>query len=127
MTEILMRSVFEQDKCPVVLCDREHKIVYMNPAAIKRYESRGGEKLVGKSLLDCHNEKSCEMINRIINWFSADKANNMIFTSRNDIENKDVYMVALRDDTGELIGYYEKHEYRTPECSQLYDFTRSLL
>ena len=35
-------------------------------------------------------------------------------------ENKDVYMVALRDDSGALIGYYEKHEYRNPETMKRY-------
>ena len=30
-------------------------------------------------------------------------------------------MVALRDENGELIGYYEKHEYRTKEAGKLYD------
>ena len=32
----------------------------------------------------------------------------------------DVYMVALRDDNGTLIGYYEKHEYRNQETAELY-------
>lgn len=31
-------------------------------------------------------------------------------------------MVALRDDCGNLIGYYEKHEYRNRETAKLYDF-----
>ena len=39
----------------------------------------------------------------------------------NDEENKDVYTVALRDDDGNLIGYYEKHEYRNNETAKLYD------
>lgn len=30
-------------------------------------------------------------------------------------------MIALRDDSGELIGYYEKHEYRERETGKLYD------
>jgi hypothetical protein len=30
-------------------------------------------------------------------------------------------MVALRDDNGTLIGYYEKHEYRNRETAKLYD------
>ncbi len=46
----------------------------------------------------------------------------MIYTSRNEKENKDVYMVALRDDDGKLIGYYEKHEYRDQETAKMYDF-----
>lgn len=32
-----------------------------------------------------------------------------------------VYMVALRDDAGKLIGYYEKHEYRNRETRKIYD------
>ena len=36
------------------------------------------------------------------------------------LQNKDVYMVALRD-AGKLIGYYEKHEYRNAEMMKLYD------
>ena len=31
-------------------------------------------------------------------------------------------MVALRDEVGKLIGYYEKHEYRDRETMELYDF-----
>ena len=30
-------------------------------------------------------------------------------------------MIALRNDEGELIGYYEKHEYRTRESMAIYD------
>lgn len=30
-------------------------------------------------------------------------------------------MVALRDDAGKLIGYYEKHEYRNRETMKIYD------
>ncbi len=30
-------------------------------------------------------------------------------------------MIALRDDSGTLIGYYEKHEYRSNETMKKYD------
>ena len=50
-----------------------------------------------------------------------DKGNNKVYTFRNEKENKDVYMIALRNDAGELIGYYEKHEYRNIETMKLYD------
>ena len=32
------RSIIEQDVSPVVICNLEHEIIYMNPAAVKRYE-----------------------------------------------------------------------------------------
>lgn len=62
------------------------------------------------------------MIKRTVGWFAENKDNNIVFTYHNYKENKDVYMVALRDDNGGLIGYYEKHEYRNPETAKIYDF-----
>ena len=117
-----LKSVLEQDRAPVVLCDLEHTIIYMNPAAGERYARQGGMALVGASLLDCHTPKANEMIGRVVNWFQADRTHNLIYTFRNDKENKDVYMVALRDGDGALIGYYEKHEYRDRETMKRYDF-----
>ena len=123
MTDLneIYKSVLEADRAAVVICDLEHIIIYMNPTAIRRYDKWGGEALLGKSLLACHNEKSREMIEKVVGWFRADAAHNLVYTSHNEKENKDVYMVALRDDAGELIGYYEKHEYRNPETMKMYE------
>ena len=112
----------EQDKCAVVICDLEHTIIYMNPAAVKNYEKYGGESIVGKSLLYCHNPHSCEMIIKVVDWFKKDISNNIVHTFFNEKQNKDVYMVALRDDEKNLIGYYEKHEYRNRDMSDFYVF-----
>ena len=117
-----LKSVLEQDRSAVVLCDLEHTVVYMNPAAGKRYAKQGGMALVGRSLMDCHTPKSRMMIEKVVAWFEESWEHNLIYTFRNDQENKDVYMVALRDDGGTLIGYYEKHEYRDRETMALYDF-----
>ena len=111
------KSVLEQDTAPIVLCDLQHIIVYMNPAAKARYKG----DLTGKPLFDCHTPKANEMIVRVVEWFAADKSHNKVYTFRNDKENKDVYMIALRNDSEELIGYYEKHEYRTAETMNKYD------
>lgn len=117
----IYRSVLEADRAAVVICDLEHTVIYMNPAAAERYRKWGGKKLIGKNLLDCHNERSREMIIKVLDLFKKSKANNMVYTSYNEKENKDVYMVALRDDSGELIGYYEKHEYRDRESAKMYE------
>lgn len=117
----IYKSVLEADRAAVVICDLDHSIIYMNPTAIRRYDKWGGAALLGKSLLDCHHEKSCEMIIKVVDWFRADARHNIVYTSHNQKENKDVYMVALRDDSGNLIGYYEKHEYRNPETMKMYD------
>jgi len=112
----LFKSILEQDIAPVVVCDMDHIIIYMNPSAIEHYH----KDLTGKSIKDCHPPKANEMIDMVVVWFRESKDNNIIYTYRNDEENKDVYMVALRDDDGTLIGYYEKHEYRNKETVGLY-------
>ena len=83
--------------------------------------------MVGKRLLAGHNEQSNEMIRKIVSWFADSKEHNMIHTFYNEKQNKDVYMVALRDEDGELLGYYEKHEFRNKETAKMYDFEQSLV
>ena len=122
----MFKSVLEQDRASIVLCDLSHTIVYMNPAAQTNYSKYGGAALIGKSLLNCHNTQSVEKIRQVVEWFSASVNHNMIYTFHNEKQNKDVYMVALRAEDGQLIGYYEKHEYRTPETAEVDDFTDSL-
>ncbi|WP_124098557.1 PAS domain-containing protein [Ruminococcus sp. Marseille-P6503] len=109
---IIFKGVIDGDEQPVVICNLEHEIIYMNPAAVKRYESAGGAGLVGKSLLNCHNPRSVEIIRRNIDMMSRDKSVNRIFEvhSTRHGGNNDVYTVAVRDESGELIGYYEKFE-----------------
>ena len=119
--DMLFKSVLEADREAVVLCDLEHTIVYMNPAAKERYGKWGGAALLGKSLLDCHNAKSRETIVRVVDWFKASPEHDLVYTFYDPKENKDVYMVALRNDEGSLIGYYEKQEHRNRETMKPYD------
>ncbi len=116
MLNKLFKSILEQDMAPIVVCDMDSVIVYMNPSAIGKYH----KDLTGSNLKDCHPPKANEMIKKVLAWFNESKDNNIIYTYRNDEENKDVYMVALRDEDKNLIGYYEKHEYRNRETVGLY-------
>ena len=50
MENNFFKSVIDADDAPVVICDLEHTIVYMNPTAVKRYKKRGGAALVGRSI-----------------------------------------------------------------------------
>lgn len=118
---VFLKSVIDSDCAPVVICDLDHKIVYMNPTAIERYKKHGGSALIGKSLLDCHNEESNKKIEQVVDWFRSSTENSRVFTFYNEKENKDVYMIALRNDDGTLIGYYEKHEYRNRDNGILYE------
>jgi len=113
----LLKSVLNQDRAPVVICDLDSVIRYMNPASIACYH----RDLTGMSVMGCHNPDSCRKIRQVLDWFARDPAHNLVYTARDDKENKDIYMVALRDAQQNLIGYYEKHEYRTRETLPFYD------
>ena len=114
------KSIIDQDRSAIVICNLEHEIIYMNPAAVTAYAKRGGEQLLGQNLLDCHNAESVAKIKRVVEWFAQSEDHNIVYTFHNEKQNKDVYMVALRDE-GKLIGYYEKHEYRNRETMAQYE------
>ena len=48
--EQLFKSILEQDRAPIVVCDMESTVVYMNPSAIARYK----RDLTGRSIKACH-------------------------------------------------------------------------
>ena len=91
------KSIVDQDRASVVICNLKHEIIYMNPAAVTSYAKRGGDKLIGRSLLDCHNPESRDKIRQVVDWFAVDESHNIVYTFHNEKQNKDVYMVALRN------------------------------
>lgn len=106
------KGIIDGDEKQIVVCNLSHEIVYMNPAAVKRYEKSGGADLIGRSLLECHNERSREIIKNTVDKMKSDKSFNKVFEfhKTRDGANDDVYCVAIRDEQGNLIGYYEKFE-----------------
>ncbi len=90
----------------------------MNPSAVEHYH----KDLTGASIKDCHPSSANEMIDKVVGWFRESRDNNIVHTYYSERQNKDVYMVAPRDDEGTLIGYYEKHEDRNKETATLYGF-----
>ena len=48
----------EQLDSNVIVCDAEGIITYMNETAIRKYAKDGGAGLIGRNIMDCHNEDS---------------------------------------------------------------------
>lgn len=97
---ILLNSL----KDPFVFVDSEHIIRFMNSAAISRYKE--GEALVGKSIFSCHNDASSEIIIEIFEKMKSGLTEEII----SDNEKHRVYMRAVRDENGNLSGYFERFE-----------------
>lgn len=100
----LMAAVLDSLKDPILFADTEHVTRYMNKAAIAYYEE--GESLIGRSLLDCHNERSQQMMIEILAAMH-DGVEEQLIT---DNEEHRIFMRVVRDADGRVLGYYERYE-----------------
>jgi nitrogen-specific signal transduction histidine kinase len=101
----VMAAILDSLKDPILFADTEHMTRHMNKAAIAFYEE--GASLIGRSLLDCHNEQSQKMIFDILAAMQAEAIEEQLIT---DNEKHRIYMRAVRDPDGRLLGYYERYE-----------------
>ena len=106
--EKMLSYILDSYPYPVVFADSGHIIRYMNKnAEYLYYSERGYRDLIGKSIFDCHNEKSKE---KIIAGVERLKNHGMEQFLGVDAKNRRLYMQAVRDEAGELIGYIERFE-----------------
>jgi DUF438 domain-containing protein len=95
-------------KDPLMFVDTSHIIRYMNKAAIEHFDD--GAALLGRSLMDCHNEKSQETIRETLVAFEAGEDERLI----SDKEDRRIYMRVVRNADGRVLGYYERYEPCSP-------------
>lgn len=103
---LLLNAILDSMKHPVLYVDTDHMIRYMNKPARLHYAKDGGEKLLGTSIFDCHNEQSNAMIREIF----AEMIEGLEERIITDNEKYRIYMRAIRDGGGKLLGYYERYE-----------------
>ncbi len=108
MDERTLRFILDALPFPIVFVDTTHTIRLMNKRArYHYYEERGYKDLIGKSIFDCHKESSKQRILDIV-----DKLKNHgreVFLAVTG-KNERLYVTPVRDENGELIGYFERFE-----------------
>ena len=77
--------------CAVTVCDTEGVILYMNEKARATYIRHGN--LIGSNLFGCHNERSREIIRRLL----TDGGTNVYTIEKNGVR-KMIYQTAWRVD-----------------------------
>ena len=85
--------------CAVTVCDAKGVIIYMNDKAKEVFAARGD--LVGKNLMNCHNDKSKEIIRHLLET-GGDNA----YTIEKNGLHKMIYQTAWRVD-GKVAGLVE--------------------
>jgi len=88
---------------PFIFVDLDHVVRYMNKAAKEEHK---GSARIGQSLFDCHSDASKEKILACAHRLSAGE-NDILIADNADGR---IFMRAVRDENGELLGYYERYE-----------------
>jgi DUF438 domain-containing protein len=101
----MMAAILDSLNNPVVFTDTNHIVRYMNNVAVTFYKE--GKGLIGESLFNCHNAETQREIIEILAAMRAGKVEEQLIT---DNEEKRVFMRAVRDRKGQVIGYYERYE-----------------
>ncbi len=86
----------------VTVSDREHRIIYMNDAAVATWAAKGGKGLVGQHLHACHSERSRAIIDRLL----AEGGVNA-YTIEKEGRRKLIHQSAWRDEAGRVAGLVE--------------------
>lgn len=104
MNKSFYQSLLNSVKDSILFADTNHIVQYMNKAAIEHFED--GEKLLQSNLLKCHNEVSQKMMIDIFSEMKNGLEEKMI----TDNEKYRIFMRAVRDEKGNLLGYFERYE-----------------
>ena len=104
MDRSFYESLLNSIKDPILVADTNHIVQYMNKSAIAHYSE--GEKLLKTNLLECHNEESQKMMIEIL----IEMQNGLEEKLITDNEKYRIFMRAVRDTDGNLVGYFERYE-----------------
>ncbi len=104
----MMSYILDSIPYRIVFVDMNHIIRYMNKEARHHYyDVRGYRDLVGQSIFTCHSEKSKEMLLAAVEKLK--NHGNEIYLGVS-VYNERKYINPVRDENGEMIGYFERFE-----------------
>ncbi len=102
----ILKGILDSYPYPIVFVDNEYIIRFMNKNA-REYHEKKGRDLIGKSIFDCHHERSIEKIKKYYEEIKVNGKDIFIFVNS---KNQRVYMQGVRNEKGEWIGFIERFE-----------------
>ncbi|MBR2811091.1 MAG: PAS domain-containing protein [Solobacterium sp.] len=101
----VLEGILDAYPYEVVFVDLTHTVRYMNAAAKRRYE---GRVFIGSSLFNCHNERAKVKIEAFLE--RAENGEGEMFELYNGKTGEREFFTPVRNQAGEVIGYFERHE-----------------
>ena len=106
--EEIYRSLLDSVPYPIVFVNLDHEIIYINKRADDVFHKEDKyPNIVGQSIFHCHNDRSKEMILEAVERFRNGGGEEYLTITK---RNERTYVTPVRNENGELLGYYERHE-----------------
>ena len=105
----IMKGILDSYPDPIVFVDDTYTSRVLNRyAEYHDYQERGYGPLLGKSIFDCHDQESSKQ--RIRAAFEKMKKDGKEIFLKVNARNQRLYMQPVRDESGRLIGFFERFE-----------------
>lgn len=101
----VLKAILDAYPYEIVFVDRTHTVRYLNKTARRRY---GNRVVIGNSLFNCHNESTKPKIEAFLE--RADRGEAEMFETLNGNTGEREFFTPVRDESGTVIGYFERHE-----------------
>lgn len=116
-----LKGYTETEDFPLVICDTAYRIRYMNSVAAEKYKKHGGRNMIGHSLSVFMDEEERSKVEMVVEWFKESKENQQVLAIRDTRRCMDIYLCAIRDENGELIGFCGKQISRKQDENTPYE------
>ena len=113
------KGIIDSEEGPIVLSNLDYRVIYENSSAKKYYAPVS--PLTGKLLSTLMDDEMMSKVVMSVEWFKEDKNNNKVFAFHDKTNNMDMYILAIRNTEGKLIGFYGRREDRTPDSGKEFD------
>ena len=77
MTEFF-KGIVDTEEGPIVICDTDYKILYLNPTAMTHYKK--ADTMVGKHLEVFLDEEMMSKVRMTFEWFKESPENNKVLS-----------------------------------------------
>ena len=107
--EELTKLILDSIEHPILFADTDHIIRYLNkPAEKEYYQVRKLKSLIGRKLFSCHPPYAVPTIEKAFDKLVEGEEEVYLYHSHK--KDNDLYLRAVRDKEGKLIGYYQRYE-----------------
>ncbi len=115
INENVYKAILDAYPYEIVFVDCTHTGRWLNRTAKKRY---GNRVIVGNSLFNCHNESTKPKIEEFLR--RAQQGEEEMFEVYNRKTGEREFFVPVKDEKGQVIGYFERHEVPwDPACPEV--------